>query len=251
MCVSKDNNPFLLNRLQTQAQAQQSFTNTPQWLLCLQALFWLCLPRVSSAGPFQCVPLLSRELWFTLTRFFTPHSRLLLGNNPLRCTWFLMSPPNLSCPFCHGQTKERLKSWSTFNQNNRDVEGWTWWFWSCFPTLMIPWFDFFRFTPCLPVNALSLEGFCIVSQTDTLSHSRHLPRGPWQSYSQVFLCAGLGLSLSLEMLFKELSLPCLRVLELCTSSTEGGLELKVLPRICPGPLPRTLGKCGHELAGGK
>lgn len=143
MCVSKDNNPFLLNRLQTQVQAQQSFTNTAQWLLCLQALFWLCLPRVSSTDPFQCVPLLSRELWFTLTCFFMLHPRLLLGNNPQRCTWLLMSPPNLPCPFFHGQAREWLKSWTSFNQKNRDIEGWTWWFWSYFPTLMIPWFYFF------------------------------------------------------------------------------------------------------------
>lgn len=120
-----------------------------------------------------CSPPRHRAAIYTLTWFFMPHPHLLLCNNPQRCIQFLVSPPNLTCPFCRGQTRGRLKSWPHFNQSNRDVAGWTWWFWTCFPTLTIPRLWFFRFTPCLPVDALSLEGFCII----TLSHN-HLS-GIW------------------------------------------------------------------------
>lgn len=57
-----------------------------------------------------------------------------------------------------------------------------------------------------------------------------------QSYSQVSLCAGLGLSPALEMLFEELCLPCLRVLEPRTSSTRDsrflpGVVLDLFPAL--------------------
>lgn len=102
--------------------AQESFRSTWQWLLCLQASFWICLGfhlldlfSVLPSWPNCCIfytDMLSSSLIpiFCLATVPRPETR-----------WFLMSPPNVPCPFCIGHIREWAKSWPSSVQGNWDT----------------------------------------------------------------------------------------------------------------------------------